>query len=133
MFRTSIGAFDGKSWEALCQLVFKKKFSQDGYQQIHASPGDFGLEGFTLHTGYGFQCYCPDKHYTRTELYDAQRDKITRDLKKLQKNEAEILKRIGSTKIGQWVFVTPEFDRNSLLEHARTKEKEVREWNLPIL
>lgn len=133
MLITNIGAFDGKSWEALCQQVFKKKYAQDGYQQIKASPGDFGLEGFTLLTGFGFQCYCPDKHYASKELYEAQRDKITTDLGKLKLYEADIAARIHGMKLSRWVFVTPELDRNALLRHARTKEEEVRGWNLGII
>lgn len=133
MFRTSFGAFDGDGWEALCQQVFKKKFAKEGYQPIPASPGDFGLEGFTILTGLGFQCYCPDKHYTSQELYEAQRDKITRDLGKLKKNETELKRRFGATKLSDWYFVTPEINKNDLLAHARTKEEEVRSWNLHIL
>lgn len=133
MFNTSFGAFDGDSWEALCQQVFKKKFAKEGYQPIPASPGDFGLEGFTMLTGIGFQCYCPDEHYTRNELYDKQRDKITEDLGKLRKNEAELARRLGTTKLSHWYFVTPEINKNELLAHARTKETEIRNWNLSIL
>lgn len=133
MYKTSFGAFNGTSWEALCQQVFKKKYGCDGYQQIPTSPGDFGLEGFTLKTGYGFQCYCPEKHYTRQELYDKQRDKITKDLGKLKSNQADFLKLLGATKLGYWVFVTPEVDKHSLLAHARTKEAEVCGWDLPFL
>jgi len=133
VFKTSFGAYDGNSWEALCQQVFKKKFADDGYQQMQASPGDFGLEGFTIHTGMGFQCYCPNKHYTRQELYVAQRDKITKDLGKLKRYEAELGARLGSTKLKDWYFVTPEIDKNELLAHAKTKEEEVCSWNLSIL
>lgn len=133
MFPTSIGPFDGDSWENLCQLVFKKKYLADGYQEMPASPGDFGLEGFTLLTGYAFQCYCPDKLYPHKELYNAQRDKITADLGKLKKYEQEISERIGTAKIERWIFVTPQLDKNLLLAHARAKEKEVREWKLSIL
>ncbi len=133
VFTTSYGAFDGNSWEALCQQVFRRKYRAEEYQAIQASPGDFGLEGFTLKTGFGFQCYCPDKHYTRTELYQAQRDKITRDLGKLRIYEKDIRDLIGSTKIRRWAFVTPEVDKHALVAHARTKEQEVRTWNLSIL
>lgn len=104
-----------------------------GYQEMPASPGDFGLEGFTLYSGIGFQCYCPDDHYGPTELYEKQRDKITTDLSKLKTYAAEIRDRIGATKLRQWYFVTPEVDRHKLLAHARAKETEVRSWNVPIL
>lgn len=133
MFRTRIGTFNGTTWENLCQLVFKKKYDQVGYQEIPASPGDYGLEGFTLQTGIGFQCYCPDDHYGPTELYEKQRDKITADLAKLKTYSSQIAARIGSTKLREWHFVTPEIDRHKLLEHARIKETEVRGWNVPIL
>lgn len=133
MLKTKFGAFDGNSWEALCQQVFKKKHANDGYQHIPASPGDFGLEGFCTATGVCFQCYCPNAHYTRKELYGNQRDKITADLGKLKTYQAEIGKIIGGTKLTSWRFVTPEIGHNDLLSHARKKEEEVRAWGLPIL
>ena len=133
MLQTSLGPFNGNTWEDLCQLVFKKKYADIGYQQMVASPGDFGIEGFTLREGMGFQCYCPDSHYDATELYNKQRDKITKDVAKLKTYVAEIGQRIGNVKIKDWHFVTPVVDRNALLAHARTKEVEVRGWNVPIL
>ena len=86
-----------------------------------------------MHSGIGFQCYCPEKHYSSKELYEAQRDKISADIKKLKTNQAEIAERIGTTKIGEWFFVTPVVDKNALLAHARRKEAEARAWKLPIL
>ncbi|KQW37103.1 hypothetical protein [Rhizobacter sp. Root404] len=133
MFSTKFGPFNGSTWESLCQQVFKRKYQVECYQQMQASPGDFGIEGYTSSTGWAFQCYCPEKHYERTELYEKQRDKITADLRKLKDYEVELQARLGSTKISRWVFVTPEVDRNALLAHAKTKESEVRGWNLPIL
>lgn len=133
MFNSKFGSFNGSTWEAMCQQVFKRKYQPEDYQPIPASPGDFGLEGFTLKTGWGFQCYCPDKHYDRGELYEKQRDKITEDLKKLRTYKNELIRRLGSTKLNHWVFVTPEFDKNALLAHARTQEKLVRTWGLPFI
>lgn len=133
MFKSKYGPFNGGTWEDLCQQVFKKKFQVDGYQRIPASPGDFGLEGFTLKTGFGFQCYCPDKHYERKELYEKQRDKITADIGKLKTFQAELKNLLGDTKLTNWFFVTPEIDRNALLSHARSKEKEAKGWGLPFL
>ena len=133
MLTTRFGAFDGKSWEALLQQVFKRKYHSDGYQMMPASPGDFGLEGFIAATGEGFQCYCPEKHYSKEELYEYQRDKITQDLGKLKAYRVEITRRLGETKLHRWIFVTPEIDKNKLLAHARIKEKEVRGWSLPFI
>lgn len=133
MLKTHLGPFNGTTWEHLCQLVFKAKYADDGYQQIAADPGDFGLEGFTIKTGYGFQCYCPDKHYDTKDLYDAQRDKITEDIGKLKKYEKELAQRLGTTRISDWIFVSPIIDRNALLIHAKHKEVEVKSWKLPII
>jgi hypothetical protein len=133
VFNTLYGLFDGDSWERLCQQIFKKKFAADGYQHIPATPGDFGLEGFTTTTGCGFQCYCPDALYPGKELHAKQRDKITVDLKKLQTYENDLKKLLGATKLRRWYLVTPTIARNELLMHARSKEVEVRAWNLSIL
>lgn len=133
MFTTKFGPFNGSTWEGLCQQVFKRKYQTQCYQQMPASPGDYGIEGYTVNTGWAFQCYCPEKHYERTELYGKQRDKITEDLRKLKDYQKELEARLGSTKLSRWVFVTPEIDRNALLQHAKTKEAEVRGWSLPFL
>jgi len=133
VFHTAYGPFDGNSWERLCQLVFKRKFSDDGYIHIPATPGDYGLEGFTKTTGCGYQCYCPDKVYPAKDLYEKQRNKITTDLKKLLTNEADLLKILGPTKLRRWHLVTPTIAHNDLIKHAQTKEAEVRGWNLSIL
>lgn len=133
MFYTAYGAYDGNSWEQLCQLIFKRKFLDDGYIQIPATPGDYGLEGFTKTTGCGYQCYCPDKVYPTSVLYEKQRDKITTDLKKLRTNQADLQKVLGPTKLRRWHFVTPSIAHNDLIKHSQVKEAEVRGWDLSIL
>lgn len=133
MIQTRYGTFDGDSWEYLCQLVFKLKYKDKQYQEMVASPGDFGIEGFTKLDGVAFQCYCPDTHYTQKELYEKQRDKITKDLDKLRTYESEISRRLGGTKIKEWVFVTPQITDNKLLSHAQTKQEEIVRLGLSIL
>lgn len=133
MFKTTLGIFDGRSWENLCQLVFKRKYGVEGYQQIPATPGDYGLEGFTSISGFGFQCYCPERHYSRKEMYEKQRDKISTDLTKLKTNSNDLQEILGQTTIRQWIFVTPELASHALLRHIRTKEREVKSWTLPFI
>jgi hypothetical protein len=130
---TPAGPFNGTTWEATLQLVFKTKFGADGYQHVPATPGDFGIEGFTKHTGLAFQCYCPDAIYERTVLNKKQQDKITKDLNKLKKNQTSLQGILGGTKIKDWCFVTPEIAHNALLTHAQKKQDEVRAWELPHL
>ncbi len=133
MIQTKYGTFDGDSWEDLCQLIFKSKYKNEQYQEMVASPGDFGIEGYTKLSGVAFQCYCPDNHYTQKELYEKQRNKITKDLEKLRIYEDEIYRRIGDTKIKEWIFVTPIITDNKLLSHAQVKQEKVSKWGLSII
>lgn len=130
---TKIGPMDGRSWEEICQLVFKKLYRQFDYQEMPASPGDYGIEGFVKDYGIAIQCYCPEKMYTQDELYDKQRDKITRDLAKLNTYKDELKKRLGDCKIKKWIFLCPEINRNELLSHVVKKQAEMRLLNLDIL
>lgn len=132
MFQSRFGLFDGGSWELLLQRILKERHGADGYFEMPASPGDFGIEGYVA-SGKAFQCYCPDKHYNPDKLYIKQRNKITEDIGKLKTNEAELASRLGDTLIKYWCFVTPEISDNKLLKHAKRKEVEARNWNLSIL
>lgn len=131
MIHTMFGSFDGPSWERLCRAAFVLKYG-DRFQRMPASPGDFGIEGWTT-DGFAFQCYCPEKDYTQKELYDSVRDKITKDIPKLQQYEKEIAERIGPIKIRAWLLVTPNMPHNDIHKHARVKETLARGWNSPIL
>jgi len=90
MFKTAYGVFNGNSWEDFCQQCFKIKYEKDGYQEMPATfKGDLGIEGYTRN-GILFQCYCPDMEYDPAKLYEAQRDKVTKDLGKILINEKEL-------------------------------------------
>lgn len=131
MIQTEIGPMDGNTWEGLCQIVYKKKYTT--YQEMVPSPGDWGIEGFMLGHGIAIQCYCPEQEYDTSTLHTKQVGKITRDLNKLKEYQTEIASRIGSEKIKTWIFITPRIAKNDLHRHARNKEIEVRDWNLNTL
>ena len=121
--RISIGEVDGDAWEKYCQQLLKLKY--DDYQEMPARyAGDLGIEGFT-HAGIAFQCYCPEGEPTSDELYEKQRDKVTRDIKKLLKNEAELKRLLGNIIIKEWRFLTPRYDNKELVAHCAKKSKEV--------
>jgi hypothetical protein len=125
MFLTKHGWFDGNSWDSFCQICFKSKYLEDGYQQVKASPGDYGIEGFTR-SGKAFQCYCPDHNYGADELYQKQRDKITKDLGKLLTYKNQLKDLLGGVKIKTWYFVTPESHKKDLIQHCSEKAIEYR-------
>jgi len=132
MIRTEFGTFDGNKWESVSQLCFKNNFREESYQEIKATPGDFGIEGFTR-TGKVFQCYCPNEHYSTKDLYENQRDKISKDLKKLKTYQKQLKKVLGTTKIKKWYFVTPIYAKNDIVQHCSRKKEEVKSWNLSII
>ena len=132
MIQTKYGEFDGNKWEAVCQVCFKSMYEQDSYQEIKASPGDHGIEGFTR-KGDAFQCYCPEKQYSQEELHDNIRDKITKDLKKLVTYQTELKSKFNGTKIRRWIFVTPNYERNQIIDHCAKKSQEYRQLGLEIL
>ena len=131
MINSDVGLIDGDRWEKLIQSVFKRKY--DSYQEMVASPGDLGIEGFVLDKGMMIQCYCPDEEYNSAILYEKQRNKITTDINKLFKNEEEIIKHIGDCKISQWLFITPRIAKHDIHAHARKKEREVKEKKLRFI
>ncbi|EJG1620049.1 hypothetical protein BT052_RS16520 [Vibrio parahaemolyticus] len=131
MFHTAIGPLDGDTWEGFIQAVFKKKY--DNYQEMVASPGDLGIEGFVLHEGILIQCYCPDENYDTKTLHQKQIDKITRDINKLTKYESEIAKRLGEYKMSHWWFITPRIAKNDIHAHARLKASEVKSAGLSFI
>lgn len=132
MIKTEYGNFDGDRWEKISQICFKRRYENEAYFEIIASPGDYGIEGFTR-TGKAFQCYCPDEHYTQNVLYDKQRDKITTDLKKLKIHEKALTKKLGGTLISKWYFVSPSYSKNDIVDHCTNKRDEVKKWGLSII
>ncbi len=125
--RVSFGQVDGDGWEAFCQKILRLKY--DDYQEVPSQfNGDLGIEGFTR-GGIVFQCYCPDEDLTGKDLYENQRDKITRDIKKLIKNAAKIFA-LGTGLIEEWHFLTPRFNNRHLHDHCRAKEDTVKALRL---
>ncbi|TVX83703.1 hypothetical protein FQP34_00140 [Peribacillus simplex] len=126
MIKTEYGIYHRESWESYCNILLKIKYDLD-YQDIPASTsGDYGIEGFTTE-GILFQCYCPDDEIDSKTLYDNQRDKVTRDLNKLEKNKKELLELLQGKKIKTWVFLTPIVKNKELVKHCKVKAKEYKE------
>ena len=128
--KTDLGQMDGNSWEDYCQQLLRIRY-QD-YQEVPAQfGGDLGIDGLTL-SGLVFQCYCPEEDPSGKDLYNDQRDKITKDIAKLIKNAGKISD-LGAGIIREWHFLTPRYNSRDLLSHCRSKEAEVKAWNLPTI
>lgn len=117
---------DGDSWEELCQSCYKIRYQNEHYTEIPAAyGGDAGIEGFTR-TGIVIQCYYPEKCHDDNNLYEHQRNKMTKDIgKMLDADYKKRLQKLGVLQIKEWHFVIPEYKDSRIIEHAETKRKEV--------
>lgn len=132
MFVTNYGSFDGNTWEDMFQIILKRKFMKVGYVKVKASPGDFGIEGYTK-DGSTFQCYCPSINIDGKTFYEKQRTKITDDINKLKTNTKELYEILGGVKLKRWALVTPYLSHRDLINHCNTKRDLVKSWNLPFV
>jgi hypothetical protein len=123
--KVSFGNVDGDQWEEFSHRVLRIKYKEEDYVKVPAKfGGDFGIESFTK-KGKAFQCYCADGEPNSEELYKKQRNKITRDINKLIRNEAELVTLLGTTKISKWYLVTPRYENKDLIAHCQKKVAEV--------
>lgn len=119
-------------WEDHCQLLLKKRYTSPpgSYQHIPATThGDCGLEGYAI-DGTGYQCYAAQEWADSKQLYEKQRNKITRDIGTFIAKEDELVKILGTIKISLWNFVVPYWNNKDLLKHAKTKEAMVKPLKL---
>lgn len=124
---------NGDEWEEFCHSCLKIKHQHDNYKSVDASSGgDSGIDGFTA-TGEVYQCYCPEKEYSDKELYEKQRDKITKDIQKLYDYQSSIKPLLNGVKIKNWHFTTPLYKEKSLILHCNEKENLVKSWNLDFI
>jgi hypothetical protein len=120
--------WDPNDWEKHIQKVLKVRYSQPvgSYQHIAADiKGDCGLEGFAL-DGTAYQCYACQNWNDFGILLTHQKNKMTADIGKLLRKEAELMAIMGDIRICIWNFVLPFWNDKDLLKHARKKEDEVR-------
>lgn len=120
---------NGDIWEKVCQDCYRLRYQDEHYQKIDANQGgDTGIEGFTK-TGIVFQSYCPEKNYDAQSMYEHLRDKLTKDIGKLIKEEnIKKQKQYGINEIKEWHFVTPRCDDSRMLSHIENQRKRVIEF-----
>src|SRR5690625_6734778 len=93
---------NGDEWEEFCHSCLKLLHRDENYKSVDASnSGDSGIDGFTS-SGKVYQCYCPEKEYTDSDLYEKQRDKITTDIQKLYNYQESIKILLNGIKIKTW-------------------------------
>src|SRR2546429_8331940 len=63
---------------------------------------------------------------TSAFFWITRKNKMTEDIGKFLKKEAELMKIMGDIRVGIWNFVLPFWNNKDLLKHARKKQDEVR-------
>jgi hypothetical protein len=122
-----------EEWQERIILFLKQRYGATGFQEIpDRDRGDYGLEGFERN-GSAYQCYAAEEPLSTKELYDKQRNKITKDINKFKNNQADLVKIFGPTKISHWILVVPRWESKDLLKHAEKKAEEIRNANLPYV
>jgi hypothetical protein len=118
--------------DRVCELLRRRYINHDFCEIPDRHGGDRGLEGFSR-DGCAYQCYAAEEPLTPDELYEKQRDKITRDIGKFVTNSADLQSIFHPTVIKRWILVVPRHESAKLLIHAGTKAGEVRDHNLPYV
>lgn len=117
--------WSGDDWENYCRQLLSLRYGV-GYQPVPDSErGDFGIDGFTS-GGELFQCYAAQEPRSTDDLHKKQRNKMTADLKKLEKNIEEVKKLTAPATIKCWVLLVPRCDTKRTLLHATTKADGLR-------
>lgn len=127
----SIKSWEGIEWQKHIQLLLKRYYGPDAYQDIPDKHiGDYGLEGYSTRECVAYQCYAAAEPLTTDELYKKQRSKITNDIKKFIDNKEDLKSILGNIKIKTWILVVPRHESALLLKHSEKKASEVRNANL---
>ena len=126
--------WSGDDWQSYSELLFQERHAPAGYQRVpDTHGGDLGLEGYSVDgNGCGYQCYATEKTDVQ-ERYEAQRDKMTADLRKMVRRKDEVAALLGDFHLHRWIFMVPIHDSKELVGHARKKEEEIRVAGLPFV
>ena len=117
--------WSGDDWENYCRQLLSLRYGVD-YQPVpDRDRGDFGIDGFTS-GGELFQCYAAQDPRNLGDLHKKQSNKITTDLKKLEKNIEEVKTLTAPAMIKCWVLLVPRCDTKRTLLHGTAKADDVR-------
>lgn len=124
---------DPKAFERYFKDIVKLHYTPANYRDVPDDQGgDYGIECYTLN-GHVFQCYLPEQTSDLAKLVSAQRQKINRDINKLTRNEKELGKLFGSTKICRWILATSAHKSAEVTSFCAQKSLKVREKGLNFI
>ena len=125
--------WEGKDWENFSLRLVQKRH---GFENVQPVPdkvrGDAGLEFFTS-CGCCYQSYAPQEVSDTAKASSAMKNKGSRDLGKLKKNEKIIEDLLGGLMIRRWIMICPFLDDKSVISHIGKKATEVHSSGLSFL
>lgn len=123
-----------KEWEKFANDLLCTHHSLLGgsYQPIPDSQGDKGLEGIA-DSGDAYQCYADQDSKTHKERVKKQKNKITKDLEKLNANKDWWRDFCGTTKVIRWTLLVPYVADKTVIAHGRKKGRELLAKKLPFI
>jgi len=117
-------------------LLLERRYAMSDPHSFQRVPdrrqGDLGIEAFAMN-GTVYQCYAAEEPLSVRECFEKQRDKLTRDLRKLRENATHFRSMLGGTVIRRYVFLVHRHDARQLIDHASSKATEVRSWGLDFI
>ncbi len=118
--------WSGEDWQEYVMHLLRRRYRPGAFQEIpDKDRGDCGLEGFS-DDGNAYQCYAAQEPLSVLQRAEAQKLKITRDIKKFKDNELKLKTLFGPLQIKRWVLLVPTFDSKEVLAHAEKKAHEIR-------
>jgi hypothetical protein len=121
----------GDDWQKFIVRLLYVRYGADLIEVPDQHKGDHGIEAFTT-DGCVYQCYAPEGDVGPAILADRHKVKITNDLAKFRKNEFELAKIFGNTKILRWLLVVPDHCSSDVVAHCEKKAQELLEMAQPL-
>lgn len=124
--------WDGAEWQEHCLSLLRLRYRHDLQEIPSLRKPDLGIEAYS-HDAALYQCYAAQEPLSTADLYAAQRDKLTRDLGKLETNQAELAALLGDIEVRRYLFIVPRFEGAELPTHASLKSQQVRARQLAFI
>lgn len=123
----------GDAFQERCWNVLRRHHRPQDLVEIPAQMGgDYGIEGYTT-DGIAYQCYADRDSPSLLERTRKQKAKLSRDLRKLRSNAADIERVLGGTVLTSYFLVVPSYHSADLVGYANERAADVRSWNLPFI
>ncbi|TCA02555.1 hypothetical protein [Rhizobium leguminosarum] len=125
--------WDGRSWQLHAFMLVQLRHGASNVQRVPDKVrGDAGLEFFT-YDGCLYQCYAPETPGDTAKSSSAMKQKATRDLPKLKKNEAVLTRLLNGLSFKRWILLCPFLDDKAVVTHVRSKGTSICGHNLSFL